>query len=227
MGLSGTDTGTCGVVSVASKCPPECGAAEQAGGPPSALFLPQEGRPQVRGAGGPRGNRWNAGAWEPVTSDPAGLHRGVGTGLASSSHVFRGPWRERSWDLVGGCTLLPVSPAWCWTPGSVQVGSCLAPTFWPARDACSPSPLSCAHLLPARRASWEPWCQEGPQSPCLLLGSARRPPPLPPKPSNGWVMRAGGAGEGQGGRCHRLWHGGLLIRFANAICHRASIWGSR
>ena len=51
MDPSGTDAGTCGAVGVPSKCPLERGAGGLAR-PLSALFLPQEGRPQVRGAGG-------------------------------------------------------------------------------------------------------------------------------------------------------------------------------
>lgn len=52
MGPSGTDAGTCGAVRVASKCPPERGAGWGVARPLSAFFLPQEGRPQVRGAEG-------------------------------------------------------------------------------------------------------------------------------------------------------------------------------
>lgn len=131
------------------------------------------------------------------------------------------------------------------SPSSLQ-GSVPNPRQSPSgqlRPGTMGTPLSGRHeepvspRAPAPRSAVPTSCQPGsqlgtlvpggPRSPCPLLGSASRPPPPPPRPSNGWVMSAGGAGEGQGMQVPQALARGPLIRFANAICHRASIWGSR
>lgn len=167
-----------------------------------------------------------------MTSDPTGLHRGVGTGQAASSQgpaaralggggprgAHRG--RHSPSSLRGSVPNPRPSPSGQLSPGTMG------------------TPLSGRHEAPAPPPSAVPTsCQPGsqlgtlvpggPRSPCPLLGSASRPPPPPPRPSNGWVMSAGGAGEGQGMQVPQALARGPLIRFANAICHRASIWGSR
>lgn len=166
-----------------------------------------------------------------MTSDPTGLHSGVGTGQAASSQSLasRALGGGGSHGPTGGAlSLLPPgfwAKARAGSEWAAQPWHCRYPSLWQARGACYPPsavPTSCqpgsqlGTLVPG-----------GPRSPCPLLGSASRPPPPPPRPSNGWVMSAGGAGEGQGMQVPQALARGPLIRFANAICHRASIWGSR
>lgn len=128
------------------------------------------------------------------TPDLTGLNRGVGTCLdASSQDCPRGRVME-PWGLGAAPSCLSLELG-----GKPHAVSELAAQprhpFSGGHKMPASLHLSCAHLLPAWRASWEPWCQ-GEQSHCALPGSASRPRCCPPRPSNGWVMSAGGVGGG-------------------------------
>lgn len=152
-------------------------------------------------------------AWEPMTSDPnrPAQRGGNRPGRRLPRLCSKGPGgggERGSGGAHGGRAIPPLSRVLCQTPGSVRMGSSAlalrAPSLWQACSACSP--LQLCPPPASLGASWEPWCQGGPRSPCPLPGSASQPP-LPPGPAMG-VTSAGGAGEGRGCRCHRRWHGG-------------------
>lgn len=158
-----------------------------------------------------------------MTSDPTGLHKGVGTGQAGSS---QGPAPR----ALGGKRVMR-GPRWgvhllFSHQGSVP-DSRQRPRGQLSLGAVG-TPLSGRHmrllpsLLSAVPASCQPGSQlgtlvpGGPQSPCPLPGSASQPPPPPSRPSNGWVMSAGGVG----GRGRDAGATGAGTRAANQVCQR-------
>lgn len=154
------------------------------------------------------------------------------TGQAGSSQgpLLEGPCRGGSRRALGGlpppCSLQSSVP----NPRQCPSGQLSPGTMG------KPPPVG-MRRLPSLPLLCPPPASQGSQLGTLVPGEPPEslPPPgqcqpaptPPPRPSNGWVMSAGGAGEGQGMQVPQALARGLLIRFANAICHRTSIWGSR
>lgn len=142
---------------------PSAGWRELVKRPPPAL-LPASGR-KAPGEGNrraPHKETDGTARLGAATLDLTGLNRGVGTRLtASSQERPRGrvmePW---GWGAPS-CLSLELG-------GQPHAVSELAAQPWHPFSGRHKMPaslhLSCAHLLPAWRASWEPWCQGGPES---------------------------------------------------------------
>lgn len=96
--------------------------------------------------------------------------------------------------------------SWQLSPGTPFLAGtrCLHPSTSAVPTSCQPGEP--AGNLGAR-GGW---------SHCALPGSASRPPLLPPRPSNGWVMSAGGAGGGAGRQVPQA----LAPGAANQVCQR-------